>query len=129
MNTPQVEAVKVEVVEKEQKKGTMEFVDFKGGNEYCLEINDNKGVPIVQLLFNQANKWNTPRVQGEPAQDPDKSYIILRVGRITKVGQDGDHEVKGLRSISWVRIAVDICIWLRIYPWMLLNRPLRTTAS
>ena len=98
MNTPQVEAVKVEVVEKEQKKGTMEFVDFKGGNEYCLEINDNKGVPIVQLLFNQANKWNTPRVQGEPAQDPDKSYIILRVGRITKVGQDGDHEVKGLKK-------------------------------
>ena len=98
MNTPNTEVSTAAVTETTKKANSMEFVDFKGGNEYCLEINDNTGKPIVQLLFSQANKWNTPRKPGEPATPPDKSYIVVQVGRITKAHTDGAHEVKKLKK-------------------------------
>src|SRR5665213_553670 len=77
---------------------TMEFVDFKGGNEYCLEINGLDGKPIVQLIFNQVNTWNNPRQKGEPATNPDKSYIIVQVNRITDIAPDGEQEIEKLKK-------------------------------
>ena len=81
-------AVQAPVVEKETKAMDMSFIDFRNGNEYCLEVTSP-----CEIVLTQMNKFSETK-----GLDPLGSWVKASVRKILSKNADGSNNTVEVKA-------------------------------